>query len=329
MNFLKLNCLITGDRFEDVKNETPESKKKIRMYSMLIFLPVMLWMLQGYLLVNSVMSFDFIYAAITSLISGIVVFCIDRSIIMSNGGPFLKYSRVVLGIIIAIIGAFVLDEVIFKSDIQRQLEENNRIFIAQEVKKWEEQNSSLIEKKRIFVDDLKNSTEKLRQVFIDEMNGTYGTKVKGAGKIATEKYLLYQDEKRKYEINKSELDQMISEYVKNKETFKNELVKVSLDGLLLNRIKAMFDLIFNSMPMLICWILFTLIFIAIELMIVIVKLSGKKTSYEKSNELKEFICNERINRIMQRIPDQIIDSDYNPKVVKVNKYLSESNVNLF
>ncbi|HMQ68888.1 MAG TPA: DUF4407 domain-containing protein [Ignavibacteria bacterium] len=326
---LKLYCLITGEDYNLVKNETPESRKKISMFAMLIFLPVILWCIQGYLIVTLIMKGTFLSAILTSVTAGLMVFIIERSIIMSNGGKPVFITRLILGLLIAVIGAITIDEVFFRNDIDRQLEENKRYYAAEEINKWEDANVSKVNLQDQITTEADSHRWEALQIYLDEINGTGGTGNKGFAMVAKEKNKIYENLNSVYEYEKSKLDITRDEFEAGKTEFRDKLENMSDDGLLLHRIQAMFDLLLKNKVMLIFCSVFTLVFLIIELLVVILKISSKKSHHEIMNEMKESIGASRIKRFVEKDPQHFKTSDHHPEVRKLDGYIKNGAPKLF
>lgn len=329
MTMLKLYCLITGDDYNLVKNETPESRKKISMYAMIMILPVSLWIIMGFLIVSDIMKGTFAAASGAGAVAGLAIFIIERSIIMSKGGKRIFITRLFLGILISAIGALLIDELIFINDIEKQLKENKREYIKEEVSKWTEANKTMIEIQSRETAEYDSLQKAAQEIYLQEINGTGGTGRRGVDIVAKEKYKIYSDIRTKYENEKSKLDSMRNNIENGRKEFELKLESESDDGLLLHRIKAMFDLISRNKVMMAFCIFFTSVFLIIELMVVIVKSSSDKTNYERMNEMKERIGEARIKRLTERDPKYYDALPVHPEVQKINDHLRDKTPKLF
>ena len=65
---LKLFCLITGDNYQMVMNETPNSRKKVSVMATVLFIPVILWFINGYFLVDEILEGSFYNALLAGAI---------------------------------------------------------------------------------------------------------------------------------------------------------------------------------------------------------------------------------------------------------------------
>lgn len=109
---------ITGDSYRTLKNYDVNSRKKISQLGWFVLLPTMLWFITGYLAQSELLGGSVLLGLTTALICAIFIFIIERSIVMARRSHWaLVCTRVVLGLLVAGIGSFIIDLVVFKSDI--------------------------------------------------------------------------------------------------------------------------------------------------------------------------------------------------------------------
>jgi len=325
---LKLQCFITGDQYNNVKNETPESIKKIKLSAMVIFIPVFLWLTEGFIIMTELFNSTLIQAIIATVIISILVFMLERSISMMKGGKLIFVTRFMLGILIALLGALTMDEVIFKTDVDKQLEENHRNYVSEEIIKWESDNMSKIDIQSIITGESTTIAENSLKIYLDEINGTGGSGRRGVDIVAKEKQKIYSDALDNYKNEKLKLDQMRSEFENDKAVFKTKMESSLPEGLL-HRIEAMFDLIYKSPVMAVFCGIFTLILLILDLMVVIVKISSSKTNYERKNEEIEIIGESRMMRMRLKDSEHFSPSDMHPGVVRMRRRMNSEKPQLF
>ncbi len=64
---LKFYCFITGDDYKLLMTDTPESKKKVSALATVIFIPVIIWIVTGYLMVETVLRGSFASAIMVDI----------------------------------------------------------------------------------------------------------------------------------------------------------------------------------------------------------------------------------------------------------------------
>jgi len=124
---LKLACSITGEKYQIVSRETIKSQQKVTMYGTVILLIMTLWFINGFLLSHLILNYSTLISIVVSFICMFMVFVVETSIIkMPKLTGVIKFVRLFLALLIAIIGSFSVDEVLFKSDISVQLQKDNQ-----------------------------------------------------------------------------------------------------------------------------------------------------------------------------------------------------------
>ncbi|MBS1517928.1 MAG: DUF4407 domain-containing protein [Bacteroidetes bacterium] len=325
---LKLQCIITGDEHRNVVNETPESIKKIKLSAMVIFIPVFIWTVQGFLILTQLIRTSILQAIAGTIIISALIFTVERAILMMKGGKGIFGARIFLGILIALIGALTMDEIIFRTDVDRQLEENNRRYAEEEIRKWESENMNKINLQKETADNYAQKKDDAMKIYLEEINGTGGTGRRGVDIVAKEKYKIYSEAGDDYAAEKLKLERMNSDYENEKNLFRSKLENSASFGLL-HRIEALFDLISKNTVMAVFMTIFTLIFLILDLMVVIVKIFSARTNYERKNEEIELIGASRMKRMRDRDALHFNPSELHPDGVRMKKNLKENLPKIF
>ncbi len=312
---LRIACFFTGDNYQLLTKDTPASKKKVIAMAVAISLPVMIWIFSSLMLSLEVLENSLGWSVITAIGCGLIIFIIEKLIVMANGNGWLTVFRVSIGLIIAGLGSIAIDEVVFKNDINTSVAKIKKDAVL----KAKMEASSHFEKetgypeleKRII--EAKNAYEKAEQAVIDEANGTYGTGRRGAGKITELKNNKALD-------RKNELDKLIAQKAalavqKMVEINKagEDRTKTFDDRGLLVRVKALFALVREDGYMLIVYLLFTTLLFFFEFLVVILKLTWRKTNYERKLEMIEEIGNMRMGVLLNK-NNQMDPGSYLPQL---------------
>lgn len=296
---LRFACFITGDDYQMVKTDTPASRKKVVTLGTIIFLPVSMWFINILLLVSGVLKGSQLSALIAALVAAWLIFLIERSIIMSTGSRVVVFTRVIIGFFIAVLGSLALDEVIFKDDIDKQMTVNKEILIQQalqQVDTLSEKTLSMQEeqvrlKHEIWNQSLENAGK--------EADGTSGSGVKGVHAITRLKMQIAEQTEQDYGRAKADLDTLNKVIESKKTTAMNSINASFNNSALLERIKAMFDLIGSDHWMCFVYCIVTAVLFAFEFIVVLMKIFLPKTNYEYKLEVIEEIGRKRLMKIMQ------------------------------
>jgi hypothetical protein len=295
---LKISCAITGDDYSMVNKDTPKSKKKIISMASTIFIPAFMWVANAFLLMYFVMDAGIPASIFTAIFFGVLIFLVERNIIMTKGA-FPMIFRVLLGFVIAIIGAISMDEVIFKHDIDQQMMENKFTSIEIQKQKVDKTYEAEILRVQNIIDSkYKLWTEGL-EIARKEADGTGGSGKKGVHAITKLKLQEAKEKEKDYNRSQKNLDDLKNEIKQEKENISKRINNNFEDSALMNRIKAMFDLIAKDPWMLRAYILFSAFLFFLEFIVVITKASWPTTNYERKIDMIEKIGERRMLQFSQ------------------------------
>ena len=122
--WLKIGCFITGWNFIVLSSCTESSRKQLKKYTSAILILIIIWALTGYLFAERYVNTPWWGSAIVAIVFSIIIVQIERVVILTVGkNPFATGFRVCLAIIMAILGSTILDQIIFKDDIEKKMVE--------------------------------------------------------------------------------------------------------------------------------------------------------------------------------------------------------------
>jgi len=296
---LKFACKVTGDDYQMLKSETPLSRKKVIVQALSVFVPTILWFINGLLLSYSVLEKPILIALLVGVIAALIIFLIEKLVVMSNGSVLLTIFRGFLAFLVAILGSVFMDEVIFVKDINQQLSLNKNLLLEkkeEEVKiKWAEElakQEQLVYRKY----EIWHTTQAEAQ---READGSGGSGVKGVHAITRLKMENAALNQSDYLCAKSDMETLSQKIRNEQEQVKSQVESSFENNALLNRIKAMFDLAFSDIYMLVFYTVVTLILFVLEFLVIIFKITMKKTNYEYRLELIEEIGRKRMDKVRQ------------------------------
>lgn len=296
---LKFNCLITGDDYNLLKTDTPESRKKVSALASVIFIPVIIWFANGFLMAANVLQSSVWSALLVAIILSSLIFLIEKNIIMAHSSRAIKIFRYSLGIVIALLGAVCLDEVIFKQDVDQQLFMMNKATVSTNLQMVDNSYKKELDKAE---KDVSVKYAFWQQALIDakrEADGSSGSGIKGVHAITRIKLAIAEIGKVDYEKSESSLAALKNKITVDKTDTQKRVNESLKDGALLNRIKALFHLVFSDWYMAIIYLLFTAFLFAMEFLVVFLKGAWPMTNYERRLELIEEIGRKRMEKVSQ------------------------------
>lgn len=120
--WVKLGCFLTGWNYQILQSCTESSRKQLKKYISAILILIILWAFVGYSFSERYIQTQWWGSAIAGLIFVTIIVQIERQIILSLGKTWvLALLRVLIAFIMAIIGSVIIDQIIFKEDIEKKM----------------------------------------------------------------------------------------------------------------------------------------------------------------------------------------------------------------
>ncbi len=297
---LRLYSLIIGENPRYVATFQPSSKRKVALYANCILVPVILWFINGYLLVSHVLGGNYWSALLTATIIALIIFIIERAVVMSNGNKWIAVFRISLGLIVAFIGSICLDEVIFKNDIDNQVATYKQTSIDDAIKKADVKCQSSIALQQKIVNQKSTVWTNALNDAKGEADGTSGSGIANVGAITELKMNIATDLKKDYDTALSKLTSLKNSLEKER-TMAIKKAEANFKGnALLLRIRAMFELLGKDTFMLIVYIMFTAFLFLIEFLVVIIKICSKNSIDEDLEYAREKLIRLKTKKALDR-----------------------------
>ncbi|GAB3910045.1 hypothetical protein GCM10028803_49020 [Larkinella knui] len=281
MSMLRMYCLITGDDYEILKNDTPASRKKVAVQANCLMIPVMMWFATSYLVVTEVMHLSATRGLQTAFFTALLIFLLERSIIMANGNGLLVAFRLILGAIVALLGSIGLDEVVFKKDIDHQLHINKMTYVKAELDTLQRQRQQEVEARTQVVEQRYQIWQEALNKAHQEASGEGLTGKRGYGPVTNLIVNRASQAKAEYDRAKNELAEYQTGLKKDLENKQKEALLYYSDHSLLLRINALFDLVKTNRSMALVYWLFTGLLFILEFLVILVKMTHRKTNYDR------------------------------------------------
>lgn len=128
--WLKIGCFVTGYNYSILKNCSEVAKKTVKKYTAAMVIMCLLWGLIGYSFANRYLHSSSLASVASALLFMLVIIQIERQVIMQTiKNNSLQLFRAVIAIMMALIGSLIIDQIIFKDDIELEKEQfiNNKV----------------------------------------------------------------------------------------------------------------------------------------------------------------------------------------------------------
>lgn len=300
--WLKTGCFITGYNYSLISNSSEASAKTVKKFLSAILIVSILWAFIGYSFAQRYLHTGVFGSVVVSVIMVIIVIQIERQIILSVGKNVLvPVFRIILGIVMAIIGSVIIDQIIFREDVEKgkisnvQTEVNNILPVKTKeldlqirqidsaIMLKEAERSSVIDEitKRPFI---KSTSSEIRH-FQMQRNGQNGstrdTLVKrtdmALNDVPNPKASLLPDIASQI----TKLRTQKSEKENSKINIRQELeTELNAKTGFLDELKILFGILLSSSIALVVWLMFFLFFMCVEVFVLINKFGEEKNDYD-------------------------------------------------
>lgn len=315
--WMKFACFLTGHNYDLVKSSSEATTKTVKKYFSAMLIITTLWAFIGYSFTQRYLHGTIIASIIGAIIMVLMVIQIERQIILTVEKKTAAFVfRVIIGTIMAIIGSVILDQVIFKDDIEKF--KLNKLQI--EVNKLMPIKTQELSKQIQELDNAILSLETQRVALNNEVSANPTIPIPSSttqyDRDSTGKLILVNKTSFSSSIPnpKAELIPQIDNQIKilREQKSKKETQKLNVQSVLekelkskvgfLDELKNLFGILFSSAIAFIVWLLLFLFFFSIEFFILISKYGEDQNDYDKT------IIHQM--EIRKKMLDEIIKSRY-------------------
>lgn len=306
--WIRFGCFLTGYNYGIVRNSSEVAAKAVKRYTSALLIVCIMWSFIGYSFTERYLDGGLVASIAGALIAIIIVIQIERQIILSiNPSAWLYLSRGLIAIMMALIGAVIIDQIIFKQDIELEKVSfiENRVKKALPPKTEELRNqitaldSALVNKEnerlRLIADVEKNptiksissttsptvvshtetdstgrttTTQRVQSAKSISVTNTTNPKLEMIGPLVQNIKEL-RDQKTQKEAALINIRQKLEEDFNSKVGFLDEL-------------EIMYTLITRSNVALCVWMIWFLLLVGLELLVLVSKVNEKENDYEKT-----------------------------------------------
>lgn len=317
--WLQLSCFLIGYDYNLLTQCSELSKKAVRKYSSAMILVMLIWGFVGYSFSNRYLGINQALSSIGALIGIIVIIQIERQIILSTNPGWKVYTtRTIIAVAMALIGALIVDQIIFKNDLETFKKNTSEQRSISRSKTIDDQYSKNYENFKLQINqaqlnllNLENQRKSIPSTLINRTNRTTVTQseentsikstITGAAPIVNPEYQQISTEIENTRKNLKEwnieLQNLNNKYKIEKTNLINK-INQEPPGFI-EELNYMFELIKSHGVVLSFWILWIIFLLGIELFILFSKASEIKTDYEKLIEFQTEIREERMKKILE------------------------------
>lgn len=276
---------LAGEQPELIDEVSPESRKKVITQGGLLLIAPFIWFFIGYTFSSLFFTDHIIYSIITGFIMSLLVFMIERSILMSNGNVLFVIARFVLAVLMSFLGGELFNLKIFNDDVLN--------------KKY----SDMVEEVQQEIDYFQSRSKNSTKEFFEEIDGSGGSGQVGYSTIARKKESQMNEDKTSLSNSKERLSKLHDDYKSGTLVYRR--------GILTDH-KDLMSLVFTDVHVMVIYIFWLSILLILELIVLLHKTCSKTSAYEeqiKAFELikknEAFALKDKINRRLKATEEQI------------------------
>ncbi len=303
----KYLCAVLGESHDVINKQSKSSRTRAVAFGYAIHIPVILWSVTGYIIAKNVFKLEIEASLLVSAFCALMIYLVERLVIAMPKSRWVNIGRVIIGLIIAFLGASTVDLVIFDREVTQQLVRNGE-------RRIQGQYNDEVKRQKLEVEERREDWAKAKAAANCEANGTCGSGTKNLGPVARE--LLRQSTVMGEEYKaaalvlekiRAERDAAIAAYRFNPTGVE--------DAGLLERIRALHQYTMRHKEALGFYALFFLLVLSFELMVIAVKFAFGETVDDKTTKLKELMDQKKIESYFNTVTSPVF---------KANQVLSET-----
>ncbi len=294
--YLKFCCFLTGLSYPLIRNSSEQSVKNAKKYTGALLIIMLVWFFIGYCFATRYLHMGEVGGVIGGLLMSFIILQIERIIILSHhiswGG---KVFRIILGLVMALLGAMIMDQFTFQDDIDKQkklsLDKNVKEAIQEreeDIRVQLEETDSIINVSSARL--LLISSELQKNPVIVTKRPTTSTEKDSLGEIKStitniETVVSENPLQSEFDFVKKQIE----EFNKKKNDLNDHLItleqktRMELEKLsgFLDELILLKEIVMSNWVGLFVYFLFLFFFLSLELFILIMKMSDKESDYDK------------------------------------------------
>lgn len=287
-----LCCLIGEDRKRFTKLHY-STVTRLKAFAIAMHIPLLMWGITGYLIAGRLFHLDDHDALLVAAFCIALIYMVERIVIATPKNGYVNAVRLLIGLIMAVIGASAVDLVIFQREIAQQLKMTGETVIHAE-------HDAAINVQRALAEKIRLEWAQRQASANCEANGTCGSGLRSLGPIYRQ--LVHQAEVLRQEYREADLKVTALESAKAQalEDWRAS-DRATQEAGLLARIQALHDYTLNNAAAAAAWLLFFFLMLFFELTVVLVKLAFGSSVDDHIEMVREQLSHHRASTYLDAV----------------------------
>lgn len=297
MNFANYFCLVVGEAPERMARLHESTRRRIRAFAIALHIPVVLWAVTGFVIASRVFHLDHLESVGVAAFCSSLIYLLERVVLATPKAWFVNLGRVLIGLVIAFLGASAVDLVIFEREIALQLRAAGQARITAEFDRALAQQQAVISQK-------KTDWMTAQAAANCEADGTCGSRVRSVGPVYQQLAQQAQILRKDYERAQVRQETLALQRQSELDAWK-ESPKALQEAGLLSRVEALHHYTMNNTAAFVAWLLFFFLVLAMELMVVFVKLVFGETVDDQLDRIREQLSRHRAESYLEAMTSPV------------------------
>jgi hypothetical protein len=304
--WIKFGCFLTGYKYAILSGCSEVAQRAVKRYTSALLIICILWAFIGYSFVDKYLKSEWYMSITGAILFIIIILQVERQIILSEGNGKAKYwIRGAIAGIMAIIGSIVIDQIIFREDVAHK----ELFALNAQVDSLMPGKEAVLKHQTLQVDSSISKKETERTALVAELTAhptiqistqssgvspTNTTTTDSAGRVLNSVKIVHVKSTTRTSIDNPKrtmlapLDQQLKELRVTKIEQENRLIKLRSEvekeakantGFLFE-LQLMYQILRDSGPAFVVWLLWFLLLFGIEIFIMVNKLTHVETDYD-------------------------------------------------
>jgi hypothetical protein len=217
-----------------------------------------------------------------------------------------------------------MDQVIFKNDIDNKIAEYNSSTLQKAIGEVDIQYNEKMQELQVIVNKKKSDWLIALERAGCEADGTCGSGIRGRSAITDLKEKIANQLGEDYKKENARLIALEAEYNSAVQSSKSQAAAEFKGNSLLLRIRALHELIESNTYMMVVYFIITALLFLIEFIVIVVKVSNKKSIDEQIEIARDKIQEENIRKILENKSRYIRPEEYLSTIRAANRLLKEN-----
>lgn len=291
-------CFVLGESSKKAGRLHESSLRRMKAFAIAIHIPVTLWAVTGFLIASRIFNLDTSASSAVAVLCAALIYLVERLVLATPKVWHVNLARVVIGVVIALLGATTVDLVIFEREVSMQLRQSGEAQISAEF-------DGSIDTQRKAIETMKADWLAAQEAANCEANGTCGSRVRSVGpvyrELARQATLLHAE----YLAGHARLDTLGRQRSQAISDWRASDKAIQQAGLL-SRVEALHQYTMSNPAAFVAWLLFFALVLFFELMVVSAKLVFGETVDDRIDAIREQVSQHKATAYLSAITSPVM-----------------------